>query len=87
MKLYTDEGIMDWALNNTIFLFLIQSGSHPYGPAALSLHTEHEGWMGEVVSYGSHVTNEDFAQPAGLYKVIGRNPGHRGRLVEIVLPI
>ncbi|KAL4785400.1 catalase-domain-containing protein [Aspergillus varians] len=50
-------------------------------PAALSLHTDHEKWVGEVSAYTSHVTDEDFVQPAGLWEVIGREPGHQDRLV------
>ncbi|KAJ5104757.1 hypothetical protein NUU61_002104, partial [Penicillium alfredii] len=49
--------------------------------AVLSLHTEHEKWAGEIVSYTSHVTDEDFVQPAALWDVIGRDPGHQDRLV------
>lgn len=48
---------------------------------ALSLHTEHEKWVGEVLSYTSHVTDEDFVQPAQLWEVIGRDPGHQDRFV------
>ncbi|KAJ5656906.1 hypothetical protein N7507_008856, partial [Penicillium longicatenatum] len=50
-------------------------------PAALSLHTKHEKWVGEVVSYASHVTDEDFIQPAALWEVIGREPGHHDRCI------
>lgn len=50
-------------------------------PAALSLHTDHEKWAGVVSSYTSHVTEDDFIQPAALWEVIGREPGHQDRLV------
>jgi catalase len=50
-------------------------------PKALSLLTEHEKWVGEVSSYESHVTDEDFVQPAALWEVIGREPGHQDRLI------
>jgi catalase len=50
-------------------------------PAALSLHTDHEKWAGEVSSYTSHITEDDFIQPAALWEVIGRDPGHQDRLV------
>ncbi|KAJ5746598.1 hypothetical protein N7520_011780 [Penicillium odoratum] len=49
--------------------------------AALSLHTEHEKWVGEVVSFASQVTDEDFVQPTALWEVIGRDPGHQDRLI------
>jgi catalase len=50
-------------------------------PKALSLLTEHEKWVGEVSSYESHVTDEDFVQPAALWEVIGREAGHQDRLI------
>ena len=50
-------------------------------PSALSLHTDHEKWVGEVLSYTSQVTDEDFVQPAALWEVIGREAGHQERLI------
>lgn len=50
-------------------------------PSALSLHTDHEKWVGEVLSYTSQVTEEDFVQPAALWEVIGREAGHQERLI------
>ena len=49
---------------------------------ALSLHTEHEKWVGEVSAYTSELTDEDFVQPAALWEVIGREAGHQERVVE-----
>jgi catalase len=37
--------------------------------------------VGEVISYASHVTDEDFIQPAALWEVIGREPGHHDRCI------
>lgn len=54
-------------------------GTHP---AALALHTEHEKWAGEVSAYTSEITDEDFVQPAALWEVIGREPGHQDRLID-----
>lgn len=51
-------------------------------PQSLALHTEHEKWVGEVTSYTSHITDDDFVQPAALWDVIGREPGHQERVVE-----
>lgn len=51
-------------------------------PAALSLHTEHENWAGEVAAYTSEIKDEDFVQPAALWDVIGRETGHQDRLIE-----
>ncbi|KAL4861710.1 hypothetical protein BDV12DRAFT_207800 [Aspergillus spectabilis] len=51
-------------------------------PQALSLHTEHEKWVGEVTAFTSHITDDDFVQPAALWEVIGREPGHRDRVIE-----
>jgi catalase len=51
-------------------------------PSALALHTEHEKWVGEVSSYTSEITEDDFIQPAELWNVIGRQPGHQDRVIE-----
>lgn len=51
-------------------------------PQSLALHTEHEKWVGEVSSYTSHITDDDFVQPAELWEVIGREPGHQDRVIE-----
>lgn len=50
-------------------------------PAALSIHTEHEKWAGEVTAYTSEITDADFVQPAALYEVMGREPGAQDRLI------
>ncbi|KAJ5392361.1 Catalase mono-functional heme-containing [Penicillium cosmopolitanum] len=49
---------------------------------SLSLHTEHEKWVGEVTTYTSHMKKDDFVQPAALWEVIGREPGHQERTIE-----
>ncbi|OKP12665.1 Catalase [Penicillium subrubescens] len=54
-------------------------------PQAVSLHTEHEKWVGEVVTYTSHITDDDFVQPAALWKVIGRESGHQDRLIANIV--
>lgn len=51
-------------------------------PEALSLHTDHEKWVGEVVAHTSQITDADFVQPAALWEIIGREPGHQDRVVE-----
>lgn len=51
-------------------------------PQTLSIHTEHEKWTGEVSAFTSEITDADFVQPAALWKVIGREPGHQDRLIE-----
>lgn len=51
-------------------------------PEALSLHTEHEMWAGEVSAYTSEITDADFVQPAELWEVIGRESGHQDRLID-----
>lgn len=43
--------------------------------------TEHEKWVGEILTYTSTIGPEDFEQPAGLWKVLGRDPGQQDRLV------
>ncbi len=50
--------------------------------ASLALHTEHEKWAGEVAAYASEIQDEDFVQPAQLWEVIGRDPGHQDRVIE-----
>ncbi|OQD98356.1 hypothetical protein PENSOL_c009G10744 [Penicillium solitum] len=51
-------------------------------PGALYLHTDHEKWAGEVSAYSSEITDADFVQPAALWEVIGRDPGHQDRLIS-----
>ena len=46
--------------------------------------TEHEKWVGEVCTYTSSIEDADFEQAAGLWKVLGREPGHQDRYVENV---
>ncbi|KAL3454197.1 catalase-like domain-containing protein [Aspergillus insuetus] len=50
-------------------------------PSTLALHTEHEKWAGEVSAYTSEIKDEDFVQPAALWEVIGREPGHQNRVI------
>lgn len=40
--------------------------------------------MGEVCTYTSSIEDADFEQAAGLWKVLGREPGHQDRYVENV---
>jgi catalase len=46
--------------------------------------TEHEKWVGEVVTFTSQVTDADFEQATGLWHVLGRDPGHQERYIENV---
>lgn len=48
-------------------------------PGDLSTLTEHEQWIGTVSSFQTHVTDEDFEQPAALWKVLAKEPGHQER--------
>jgi catalase len=43
--------------------------------------TEHEKWAGEISSFTTHVVDEDFEQAAGLWKVLGKDPGHQDRFI------
>jgi catalase len=45
------------------------------GPKSLSTITEHEKWVGEVTNFTTHVTDEDFEQPAALWRLSRRSPG------------
>lgn len=49
---------------------------------SLSVHTDHEKWVGEVSAYTSQTTEEDFVQPAALWEVLGREPGHQDRVID-----
>ena len=73
-----DPNYVNSSLQPTKFYQEIKGGS----PGALSLHTEHEKWVGEVASCASHITDDDFIQPAALWDVIGREPGHQERVVS-----
>ncbi|KAL3470501.1 catalase-domain-containing protein [Aspergillus californicus] len=54
------------------------------GPKSLSTITEHEQWVGEVTNFTTHVTDEDFEQPAMLWEVIKKEPGHEQRFYNNV---
>ncbi|GIC94441.1 catalase [Aspergillus udagawae] len=49
------------------------------GPQCISTLTEHEKWTGEVSNFHSRISDDDFVQPAELWKVIGKEPGHQER--------
>lgn len=49
------------------------------GAKSLSVLTEHEKWVGEVTNFTTHVTDDDFVQPAALWNVIKKEPGHQDR--------
>lgn len=51
-------------------------------PQSLGVHTDHEKWVGEVSAYTSQITEDDFVQPAALWDVIGREPGHQDRVIN-----
>lgn len=44
--------------------------------------TEHEKWVGEVCTYTTSMEDADFEQAAGLWKVLGRDPGHQDRYID-----
>ncbi|GAD98055.1 hypothetical protein NECHADRAFT_85374, partial [Paecilomyces variotii No. 5] len=52
------------------------------GTNRLSTLTEHEKWVGEVSSFASEMTSKDFEQATGLWKVLGRDAGHRDRFIS-----
>ncbi|KAI2702724.1 hypothetical protein CBS147354_9724 [Penicillium roqueforti] len=49
---------------------------------SLSVHTDHEKWAGEVSAYTSQITDDDFVQPAALWEILGREPGHQDRVIH-----
>ncbi|KAJ5986651.1 Catalase mono-functional heme-containing [Penicillium sp. IBT 35674x] len=73
-----DPNYVNSSLQPTKFYQEIKGGS----PQSLSLHTEHEQWVGEVTTFTSHITDDDFIQPAALWEVIGREPGHQDRVIQ-----
>lgn len=52
---------------------------NPVRANSLSVLTEHEKWVGEVTNFTTQITDEDFVQPAGLWNVIKKEPGHQDR--------
>ncbi|KAJ6789463.1 hypothetical protein PWT90_00264 [Aphanocladium album] len=50
-------------------------------PAAISTITEHEKWVGDVVTFTSSLGPDDFVQATGLWKVLGKDPGHQDRFI------
>ena len=49
---------------------------------SLSIHTDHEKWAGEVSAFTSQITDDDFVQPAALWEILGREPGHQDRVIH-----
>lgn len=54
------------------------------GQPKASTITEHERWVGEVCTFSSALQHQDFEQATGLWKVLGREPGHQDRYVDNV---
>ncbi|RMJ24035.1 Catalase [Aspergillus sp. HF37] len=50
-------------------------------PESVGAFTEHEKWAGEVCSFQSELSDDDFVQPAALWNTIGREPGHQERTI------
>lgn len=72
-----DPNYVNSSLQPTKFYQDVKGGS----AQSLSIHTEHEKWVGEVTTFTSHITDKDFIQPAALWEVIGREPGHQDRVI------
>ncbi|KAI9745720.1 MAG: hypothetical protein M1818_001256 [Claussenomyces sp. TS43310] len=60
----------------------VQSSFRPvsYKPAP----TAHDTWVGKVVAFASEVTDDDFVQARGLWKVLGNQPGQQANFVTNV---
>lgn len=63
---------------------MLQPMTYKSPKRTLGTMTEHEKWTGEVTIFASEVGDEDFEQPAGLWKVIGKDPSHQDRFVDNV---
>ena len=75
-----DPNYVGSSLKPTYFASSSQAKSCP----VQSTITEHEKWVGEVCSYASSMEDADFEQATGLWKVLGKDPGHQDRYVENV---
>lgn len=73
-----DPNYVGSSIKPTIFYQDVKNAT----PQALNLSGEHEDWAGEVSVFASHITDADFVQPAHLWEVIGREPGHQERVIE-----
>lgn len=73
-----DPNYVGSSLQPTHFKFPKMGGT----ARSLSGHTEHEKWVGEVSAYTSEITMDDFVQPAALWDVLGREPGHQNRVID-----
>jgi catalase len=71
----SDPSYVGSSLQPTRFLSEVK----PMGAKSLSVVTEHEKWVGQVSNFQTHVGDDDFVQPAALWEVIGREPGHQER--------
>ncbi|KAM5489847.1 catalase A [Microsporum audouinii] len=49
------------------------------GPNTISTQTEHEKWAGQISTFATQITDDDFVQPAALWEVIKKQPGHEQR--------
>lgn len=78
-----DPNYVGSSLKPTHFATSTQNGGpNTQACPVTSTITEHEKWVGEVCTYTSTIQDADFEQPAGLWKVIGREPGHQDRYID-----
>ncbi|PYI09600.1 putative catalase [Aspergillus sclerotiicarbonarius CBS 121057] len=75
-----DPNYIGWSLRPTTFA---TSSTTPTRPVASTI-TEHEKWAGEASSFTTTMTDVDYEQATGLWKVLGREEGHQDRFVENV---
>ena len=79
-----DPNYVGSSLKPTYFASSSQAKGTSKSCPVQSTITEHEKWVGEVCSYTSSMEDADFEQAAGLWKVLGKDPGHQDRYVENV---
>ena len=48
----------------------------------LEMNPQHDKWVGDVTSFTSDVTDEDFVQATSLWNVLGRTPGQQDNFVR-----
>jgi catalase len=49
-----------------------------------SANTTHDEWIGVVAPYTSEITDDDFVQPRGMWKVLGKQPGQQSNFAKNV---
>ncbi|RHZ56288.1 catalase easC [Aspergillus thermomutatus] len=79
MTFYNYDGDTNY-VGSSVSPAVFASSSSGRGKVASTI-TEHEKWVGEVVSHISPVEEQDYEQARALWNVLGREDGHQDRLI------